>query len=149
MKLRALYLFTASIALLLAATIAWPQSSTIDEGLSSGSIKVVTVEWVSAADGSVSNADISGWGLLTKATFNPHGAPTTLYDITLKDKDGVDVLAGSGANLSATVAASVAVTTTNAAGDFLATPIAGPLTMAVTNAGDTTSASLTLYIRIK
>lgn len=63
--------------------------------------------WLSDASGAVSgNASTLTAGYLVQIKFipDPGGtAPTALYDIVLNDNNGVDFLAGAGANLSATV----------------------------------------------
>lgn len=63
-----------------------------------------TFEWVSDGSG---NASVAGGllasGEIQRVVFVPSAtvAPTANYDITLTDADGVDVLAGQGANLAA------------------------------------------------
>jgi hypothetical protein len=78
-----------------------------------GPVGVVTLSWTAdAADGSVPNTDlavkISG-KLLALETTPGATAPTDLYDITLTDSDGHDVLEGVGANRSATTTEKAAV----------------------------------------
>lgn len=66
-----------------------------------------SLAWLSDASGAVSaNPATFTGGILIQVKFVPDAggtAPTTLYDVTLVDTDGVDYLAGAGANLSATV----------------------------------------------
>jgi hypothetical protein len=66
-----------------------------------------SLAWVSDASGNVSgNAITPVVGFLVQIKFIPDGggtAPSALYDIVLNDANGVDFLAGTGANLSATV----------------------------------------------
>jgi hypothetical protein len=66
-----------------------------------------SMAWVSDGSGNVSGnvVTLSG-GFLVQIKFIPDGggtAPTALYDVVLVDSNGVDYLAGAGANLSATV----------------------------------------------
>ena len=49
-------------------------------------------------------------GRILSITTNPGVAPTALYDITLDNADGFDILGGAGANLSATATERNAVT---------------------------------------
>lgn len=63
-----------------------------------------SLAWTSTAGGAVSgNAVTIRPGKLLSVRFIPASGgtqPTDLYDVTLVDSDGVDVLAGGGANLS-------------------------------------------------
>lgn len=67
-------------------------------------IRRLTFDWLSDAAGAVSgllSPDVSG--KLMCVVFTPDGGgtqPTDLYDVTLVDEDGFDVLQGKGANLS-------------------------------------------------
>jgi hypothetical protein len=91
----------------------------------------------------------SYYGTLERVTIDPGSpAPTAAYDMTLTDSDGVDLLCGKGANLSATVTSIVAPfwtdgTTTRP----LTLPVAGPLTLGITNAGASKVGSVRLIIR--
>lgn len=64
----------------------------------------VTLAWVSTSGGAVSgNAFAAPAGELLQVKFVPDAAatqPSDQYDATLVDENGVDVLAGAGANLS-------------------------------------------------
>lgn len=67
--------------------------------------------WTAAADGSFTSTictpahPINGW--VYRVQIDPGStAPQALYDITLTDAQGEDVLAGQGSNLSATATAS-------------------------------------------
>lgn len=72
-----------------------------------------SLAWVSDAAGAVSaNPQTFRVGQLTQIKFIPDGggtAPTTLYDVTLVDANGIDYLGATGANLSATVSTQVRV----------------------------------------
>ena len=126
-------------------------TTTISNRQNGTDIVRVTLAWTSAADGSASGDTPSLSGELMKVVFDPgSAAPTANYDITLNDANGFDVLAGFGANLSATVTTQLKPgiafkdgTTTSVA----PTVIDGVLTLAVTNAGDTKSGSVVLYLR--
>lgn len=62
-----------------------------------------SVAWTSHTDGTVSNSFNVRAGNLVQIKFVPGSGgtqPTDLYDVTLLDADGFDVLAGAGANLS-------------------------------------------------
>jgi len=67
-------------------------------------------DWTSSAGGAVTDIvspnRISGQ--IARITIKPDGTdvPTALYDATLLDDEGVDVMGGQGANLSATVTTS-------------------------------------------
>lgn len=113
------------------------------------SVRKITWAWTSAADGSAGGA---GGGGTTVAAFDgaierlvtvPSGggtAPTTLYDITITDADGVDVLLGAGADRSATVTQQVAAASLGiVAGDRL--------TLTIAAAGDSKAGTVHLYVR--
>lgn len=77
-------------------------------------------------------------------------APTSLYDVTLTDSNSIDVLAGQGANLSATVSSSVCPGTPLKDGTTVSvtpTAVDSILTLNVTNAGNTKSGTVVVYVR--
>ena len=62
-------------------------------------------DWLSATGGAVSSA-ASGWycGKIVKVSLASDAAPTAPtngYDVTIEDGDGLDVLSGNGANVTA------------------------------------------------
>ena len=62
-------------------------------------------DWLSATGGAVSSA-ASGWycGKIVKVSLASDAspsAPTDGYDVTIEDGDGLDVLSGNGANVTA------------------------------------------------
>ncbi len=112
-----------------------------------------TFAWVSAADGSATLASGSAVsGRIERVVIVPSAsvAPSNLYDATMTDEDGIDVLAGQGANLSGSNASQVCPAvplkdgTTTA--DYPAT-VDGILTLNITNAGDTKEGKVVLYVR--
>jgi lysophospholipase L1-like esterase len=110
-----------------------------------------TFRWVSNVNGSVtinSSVPISGDILRVDIIPSTQDAPTNLYDVTLTDSDGVDVLAGQGADSSETATETVCVgvplkdgTTTKT----IPVVVDGTLTLNVTNAGDTKSGRVVVY----
>ncbi len=66
-------------------------------------------------------------------------APTTLYDLTVVDADGYDVLQAAGADRSATVVETAVPTK--------ASPVFGKLTLNVANAGNAKQGVAILYVR--
>lgn len=111
-----------------------------------GGVLKYTVVWTSDASGNVSgNTFDVRYGELRQVKTIPGAggvAPTDLYDVTLTDPDGVDVLAGAGANLSGTVAA-ILEPTINSQRPYLE---AQTLTLNVSNAGNAKSGTLILLI---
>ena len=112
-----------------------------------------TFDWVSAADGTATVAStvaVSGYIVRVVTIPSASAAPTTLYDVTLTDADGIDILAGQGANLSATVAASVCPGTPFKDGTTTSVTtmiVDGILTLNVTNAGNAKAGSVVVYVR--
>lgn len=109
------------------------------------SVKQITWDWLSSAAGAADQATTNAFdGVLERAEFVPDAAatqPTDQYDVTVTDADGVDVLAGLGANLSN----AGAVTKTHANG--LAAVAGSKLTLNVTNAGNAKGGVVILYLR--
>ena len=103
--------------------------------------------WTSDGSGNVSgNAQTLAPGLLFQIRFVPNGggtAPTDLYDVTLVNANGIDFLAGVGANLSATVSTQTRV----------ASPLiydgTGTLDLVVANAGATKGGTVVLWLETK
>lgn len=113
-----------------------------------------TFPWVS--DGSGNAVVASGLpvsGEIQRVVFIPSSggtAPTALYDVTLTDSDGVDVLAGQGANLAASgnthVCPGVPLkdgTTTS----VVPVVVDSILTLNVTNAGAAKAGTVVVYVR--
>jgi len=102
-----------------------------------------TLDWLSDAGGDVSgnNVDVIP-GYVVQVGFNPDGggtAPTASYDVVLTDPDGIDLLGGAGANLSATATTVVAVVT----------PLhydGGALDLVVSNAGNAKGGLVLLWV---
>jgi hypothetical protein len=82
-----------------------PGTLTVTESLLPGGRKYV-LAWTADANGDVSGAPAQfalGAGVLRQYRFIPGtggNQPTNLYDVTLTDPDGFDVLEGNGANRS-------------------------------------------------
>ena len=75
-----------------------------------GTMKVITASWTSETSGSFTSAVItgcSGMYLMQARTAPGNCAPTSNYDITIKDADGVDAAGGLIANRSATAAETI------------------------------------------
>lgn len=108
-----------------------------------GGVTKYSVAWLSDAAGAVSgNSFDVKRGRLLQTKFVPDGggtAPTNLYDVTLTDADGADLLVGNGADKSSTVAAWY--TPTN--------PIileGGAVTPVLANAGNAKGGTLVLIV---
>lgn len=106
------------------------------------------IAWTSDASGDVNTTTMSVKpGELVEVTFTPSGggtAPTTLYDVTIPDADAVDILAGTGANLSATVAATVVPVVSTY---FRKNLTGGLVTPTVANAGNAKAGTIVLLVR--
>lgn len=110
------------------------------------SVKRIHWDWASTSDneGATKQTTYAYDGLLERVAFIPDPAtttPTTGYDVTITDSDGVDVLAGLGADLAVTGT----VVKTHANG---LTAVAGSkLTLNVSNAGNSKGGIVILYLR--
>lgn len=112
--------------------------------------QVVRLVWTSDASGVVSGTTVHVEGVIERVVFVPGAGgvqPTDAYDLLLNDADGVDVLAGKGANLSQTNKTQVCPfigdgTTTNKP-----VAVAGTLELVAANAGNAKSGTVVLYVR--
>lgn len=113
-------------------------------------VSKITLDWVSAADGSADKTFTLPAGELACVVFDPGSpAPTANYDVVINDANGVDILAAQGANKHETTATRIVPgvpfkdgTTTSVAKCL----VYGEHTLAITNAGDSKAGSIVLYI---
>jgi hypothetical protein len=104
-------------------------------------VGIIDFAWTSSAAGAATEVSPQMGGLLYRVVTVPGtggSVPTTLYDITITDAHGLDVLAGAGVNRSATAAELVVL-------PVIPTVYGGVLTVNVTNAGDTKTGHVYLY----
>lgn len=130
---------------------------TRDESIGVGGlpVRVYKYEWTANASGVVNSSvqtalsKISG-EILKVVTIPGSPTPTDNYDITLLDADGVDVLAGQGADRSSSTKQSVAPGvplkdgTTTSVGPMA---VHSTLTLNVANAGDSAQGTVKVYVR--
>lgn len=112
-----------------------------------GSVKKVKWAWTSAADGTVGAAAVSSTttnaynGEIIRLVTDPGAtAPTDDYDIVVNDGDTTDVLMGAGANRDTTNTEQVLASSLGCVAN-------DTLTLLVTNAGDSKTGTVYLYIR--
>lgn len=109
-----------------------------------GSIKRITFAWTSSAGGSASGTTTAQYtGEVIYAAFVPGtGAdqPDNLYDVTLTTSGAVDVLGGTGANLSN------ASTVYKDDTDGLTSVSASTLTLSVSNAGAANTGQVVVFV---
>ncbi|NOR27588.1 MAG: hypothetical protein GQ540_03555 [Lutibacter sp.] len=112
------------------------------------SVKKLSMTWVSDVALGTVNAipsEKSYTGMIERAVFIPDSGgtqPTNLYDVTITDSDGIDVLIGNGANLVNTGAVQKDNVT-----DGLGAVVSTTLTLNITNAGNSNGGEVILYIR--
>ncbi len=110
--------------------------------------------WTSSSGGAVSGTTTTvANGVVGRVSFVPGSGgsqPTDAYDVTLLDQDGLDVLAGRGANLSNAAASHVCpgvpITDGTSTG-VVPVMLEGTLELQVANAGNAKSGTVTLYLR--
>lgn len=116
----------------------------VEDGVALRAMHKLKIAWTSAAGGGVTQvttAKVSGY--LVRCVTKPGATtPSDLYDLVIEDEDGVDILAGGGANrsnssneqicplLSSVMPVSVRKST---------------LTVKITNAGDSKTGTIILY----
>lgn len=115
------------------------------EQTSVGTVKRLKLTWVSSAGGAADyTTTVPFDGDLICASFIPDGGgtqPSNLYDVTLADSDGVDVLNGLGANLSN------AATVNKLKSDGLLAVAGSTLVLSVTNGGNAKGGVVRLLLR--
>lgn len=116
-------------------------------------IRQVRIAWTSATDGTASGTAYV-YGEIYKAVTIPSGtaAPTADYDITLTDSDGLNILGLCDDNLTDRHTSNVEevyfhLLNAAALAIWTGVVVAGPITVAVANAGNTKSGTLVLYVR--
>ena len=108
-----------------------------------GSVKKVAFSWTADASGDASETTAASFdGKLIHVTTVPDGtsAPTDNYDVTLADADGVDLLAGNGANRDT-------ANTEHIISANLGAVAESKLTLTVANAGSGGAGVLYVYLR--
>lgn len=108
-----------------------------------GSVKKIKFAWTSSAGGAADSTTTAVFdGKLICVTTVPSGvtAPTLNYDVQVQDTDGVDLLAGNGANRSDTATEHITFTSLGAV-------CKSTLTLAVTNAGNAKLGDVYIYLR--
>jgi len=119
-----------------------------------GPIRRIVIDWVSDdATGAVSGTTRKISGELLKAVTDPgSAAPTDNYDIAITDPEGADVLAGCANTLqnrhTSTTQAVELLLTDGTAGIAARPVVCSPLTVAVTNAGNSKAGRIVLYYRM-
>ncbi len=103
-----------------------------------GGLTKITLTWTSDSSGDATLVFQMQGAIVRMATNPGSTAPTDDYDITLVDADGIDLLAGEGADRDTTVSEQVIPTNT---------PFHyGDVTFTVANAGDTKDGVCVLYL---
>lgn len=109
-----------------------------------GATAVYTITCVSSTLGNVTIALPPIDGVLARVVTNPGStAPTDNWDFVLTDVDGLDVCGGGGANRDTANTEQFAPLIST----YAPTVISGVHTLAVTNAGDSKTLVIKLYVR--
>lgn len=110
-----------------------------------GTVEKITFAWVSDAAGAADKASVESYsGEVLRAVQIPDSGgtqPTNLYDVTVEDDDGADILIGLGVDLVN------GANTDKVAKDGLGVVAQAKLTLKVTNAGNAKGGKTILYIR--
>lgn len=113
-----------------------------------GSLNKYQINWTSDASGNVdtTTVDLTA-GVLEQVRFTPNTSaaqPSGAYDVTCLDAQGIDILAGVGANLSS-AASTVHVPAISTY--FKRTLEAGAVIPTVANAGNAKQGTIVLLVR--
>jgi len=133
----------ALFTIVLFATVSWGAESVTQSLQAGGQIQVLQMVWVTDSSGNLTATDTAYpiEGFLIMVETDPD-SPTTLYDITLKDANGLDVMGGALGDRSAT-ATEVTLPLMN--GNYTMIPVYGTLSMDVTGAGNDESGTIRIY----
>lgn len=148
----------ASLAIALAPSIALAEVTAEDvlgtnvETISEeDGVLAIHSAWTSNATGQVTTHFYRVFGTLERVVINPGStAPTASYDMVVEDRDAVDILGGSGANLSATVTTNFVPligTVVESATDHARYIVGGTLSLKITNAGASKVGTVALYFK--
>ena len=105
-----------------------------------GYMNKIVWTWTSTSAGAYTEATAYRYNGVCHKLITVPTDPTALYDVTITDADGVDVLGGAGADRSATLQES------KAQSDGLGDVKSSILTLNVASAGDIKSGKTILYI---
>lgn len=111
-------------------------------------VKVIKMDWLCDASGAV-NGTVSTPinGIIERVLFisdTGGTAPTNLWDCTVEDADGEDVLAGLGANIAI---ASTPESKVPVLGTYFKVAVSSTLELKVTNAGNAKGGEVHIYYR--
>lgn len=108
-------------------------------------VNQIRLTWTADAAGAVTADTEAVNGTILRVVFNPLAdAPTDNYDVTLTDEDGVDVLAGLGADRDTANTECVFPVDTTSGLPF---SVAGVLSLTIAAAGDSNDGEIILYVR--
>jgi hypothetical protein len=113
-------------------------------------IRQLRLAWTSDAAGAVSGTLVHASGELVRVVFIPGTGgvvPTTLYDVTIEDADGLDVLAGKGANLSEVNKTQIVPLIGDGTTTQQRVALSSTLELKVANAGNAKQGTVVLYYR--
>jgi hypothetical protein len=129
-------------------------TTTLDAHAGGPFVRRYTLDWLSHTDGVVDlDTSMPIFGEIVRVVFVPDGggtAPTAAYDVILKDANGIDVLAGQGADLSESAASHTCPGVPLKDGVTTSTrpiAVAGVLNLEVANAGSGKGGLVILYVR--
>lgn len=91
-------------------------------------------------------------GEILRVTFDPRtsASPTNAYDVTIKDEEGIDLLAGLGSSLSTNTVTTVRpgiATSVGTVSNIAPYAVNGPVLLSVTNSGHSKSGKIIIYTK--
>jgi hypothetical protein len=114
-----------------------------------GGIRVVSYSWTCDSGGNVVATTNDIEGEIRRFVVNPAdgaSSPTDNYDLTVTDRDSIDIIGGQGANLSQSTNTNT-VCTVNDGTTYMALVTRGTHTITITNAGNAKSGVIRFYTR--
>lgn len=107
-------------------------------------IRKYTINWVSDSGGNASGNTIVLSGSIARINFVPNTGvtqPTNLYDITINDSNGIDILLGAGIDLSNATATTIIPLIS---GNKIV--VSEKLSVTISNAGNAKTGVIALYL---
>jgi hypothetical protein len=135
-----------AILLVLMSTTAYAVESCVQSMIGDGSYKILQMVWTTDASGAFTATDtgysMDGIVILAETIPSATAVPTDQYDIVLNNSSDIDAFGGSLEDRSSTTAEQ---TMPLLNGNYTGISVMGPLTLDVTNAGNSKSGTVRIH----
>lgn len=141
-------IWTVAVLLLASLPLTATGTVTVTSTLDLGNVARYTLAWTSTAGGAVSGNALTLAGRLVQIKFVPNTSttqPTDLYDVTLVDSDGLDVLTIDGVSYGANLSNATPKLVSFTAPIVLAS--GSTLDLTIANAGNAKTGTVILWVQ--